>query len=69
MVTFKRDIEKSCKSKLKLTANGSTTQPHGVKHESDRGIYTIKMNSSASKSTPPIKIKRPSVTPTTVNLC
>lgn len=31
------------------------------KHETDRGIYTVHQQKSATKTTPPIKLKRPSV--------
>ncbi|CAF1179913.1 unnamed protein product [Rotaria sordida] len=60
------DIEKSYESKLKLSAKGLHIQSQGEKHESDRGIYTIKMQKTANKNTAPIKLKRPAAT-TTIN--
>jgi hypothetical protein len=51
--------------KLKPPADGLSAEVHGEKHESDRGIYTITMQSSGNKNTSPIKLKRP--TTTTVN--
>ncbi|CAF1591010.1 unnamed protein product [Rotaria magnacalcarata] len=54
-----QDIEKSCESKL------SPKEFHGERHESDRGIYTIKMQTTSNKNTSPIKIKRPAAPTTT----
>jgi len=56
------EIERDCKSKLKLPADGLNAQSHGEKHESDRGIYTITMQKSGNKNTAPIKLKRPTST-------
>jgi hypothetical protein len=50
---------------LNSSTDGLTSEPHGEKHESDRGIYTITMQKSGNKNTPPIKLKRSTFTTTT----
>ena len=63
---FDRDTVKLCKFKSTSPMNGFTDPIQCEKHKSDRGIYTIIMHKKENTNSPPIKLKRPTLS-TTVN--